>query len=221
VDSQLLGAARNNSEERVTGLINRHGAQPWCADGDGMTPLHHACASDHDNIAILKTLIDEYADVDAVNKAGESPLRLAINQKGPQSAKAKYIRTRGGKDIGPRAVQASRSGPPAPEPPAPPALQNYNPPNHNIARDLKISPEQDFSFFKSTPTRFDDDMQRLEELNHYAKLASIAARVNFLDQYRPPEFGYLSPSEQSEVENIAAKSREKVRDLQLWDNVYS
>ena len=64
-----------------------------------MTPLHHACASEHDNTAILKMLIDNAADVDAVNKAGESPLRLAINQKGPQSAKAKYIRTRGGKDI--------------------------------------------------------------------------------------------------------------------------
>lgn len=213
VDGQLLGAARSDSEERVKGLVEIHGAHPWWADQDDMTPLHHACASEHDNIEILKTLIDKSADVDAVNNAGESPLRLAINKKGPHSAKAKYMRTRGGKDIGPRTVQASRSGPPAPAPPAP---QNYNPPNYNIARDLKISPEQDFSFFKSTSTRLDDDIQRLAELDHQAKLKLIAAEVNFLDQYWPPEFCYLSPSDQSEVENIAAKMQEKV---QLWDNV--
>ena len=101
--AQLQGASRSDSEERINSLLKDHDAHPWCVDQDGMTPLHHASASPFNNLAILGMLIQRGVDVDAVSKAGESPLRLAINQKGPRSAKASCIRSRGGKDIGPPA----------------------------------------------------------------------------------------------------------------------
>jgi hypothetical protein len=187
-----------------------------------MTPLHHACASEHDNTAILKMLIDNAADVDAVNKAGESPLRLAINQKGPQSAKAKYIRTRGGKDIGPRAVQASRSGPPAPQPqpqPAPRAPQNYNPPNYNIACDLNSSPDRKFSFLQSTSPQWVGFRSRdasSDSSSHRAELRRIADQeFDFLDDFVPLEFKRLSPWDQSTVLEMVREMEDRAQHAEV------
>ena len=153
-----------------------------------MTPLHHACASEHDNIEILKMLIDNAADVDVVNKAGESPLRVAINNKGPYSAKANFIRRRGGKDIGPRAVQLVHTGPPAsaPQPAPASAPQNYNLPNYNFARDLQIIPDQKFSFLRSVTPPLDGS--RLGNvLRHNSMLGDYFAPsdLGILDDYYP------------------------------------
>jgi ankyrin repeat protein len=68
-----------------------------------MTALHYACASDRDDVEILEVLLGKgCADVNALNRAGESPLRLAINRKGAFSATARYLRDSGGKDLGPK-----------------------------------------------------------------------------------------------------------------------
>jgi ankyrin repeat protein len=57
-----------------------------------MTALHNACTSDHGSVGKLKLLLDDGgADIDALNNAGESPLRLAINHQGAYSATAKYL----------------------------------------------------------------------------------------------------------------------------------
>jgi hypothetical protein len=73
-----------------------------------MTALHHACNSGPDDTEKIKLLLDEGgADIDAVNNAGESPLRLAINRKGAFSATARYLRDSGGKDLGPKPRQTS------------------------------------------------------------------------------------------------------------------
>jgi ankyrin repeat protein len=73
-----------------------------------MTALHYACDSDRDDVEILEVLLGKgCADVNALNKAGESPLRLAINRKGAFSATARYLRDSGGKDLGPKPRQTS------------------------------------------------------------------------------------------------------------------
>jgi hypothetical protein len=178
-----------------------------------MTPLHHACASEHDNIEILKMLIDNAADVDVVNKAGESPLRVAINQKGLYSAKANYIRARGGKDIGPRAVQFSRSGvppppsprpssPPPPPPSPPPRLwwpQDHNSANHNIACDPNSSPDSNFPFPRNTSPDW---------FWHNSRLQGIADKFDALDDFQPAEFYGLSDADK---ETVSSMRREKAR----------
>jgi hypothetical protein len=73
-----------------------------------MTALHHACNSGPDGAEKIKLLLDEGgANIDALNKAGESPLRLAINCKGAFSATARCLQDRGGIDQGPRPRQTS------------------------------------------------------------------------------------------------------------------
>jgi hypothetical protein len=101
-------AARDGSESRVRCLLNKLDAHAWYQDEDGMTALHHACNSGPDDTEKIKLLLDEGgADIDAVNNAGESPLRLAINRKGASGATARYLRDSGGKDLGPKPRQTS------------------------------------------------------------------------------------------------------------------
>jgi hypothetical protein len=167
-----------------------------------MTPLHHACASEHDNIEILKLLIDNSADVDALNNALESPLRVAINKKGPYSAKANYIRARGGKDIGPRAVQLGRSGPLGPPQPPPPS-QDYNTRMFDIVSSLEFSPVGEFTLVRSTsPPGFSWISE--DALSHRAKLERIAAQCDLLDDYKPSDFNSLSPADKRTVVDMAA-----------------
>jgi hypothetical protein len=76
-----------------------------------MTALHNACTSDPGSVGKLKLLLDDGgADIDALNNAGESPLRLAINHQGAYSATAKYLIDCGGKDLGPPPHQTSPVG---------------------------------------------------------------------------------------------------------------
>lgn len=231
VDGQLLGASRSDSEERVTGLINIHGAHPWCADKNGMTPLHLASASDFDNVEILKMLIDNSADVDALNKAGESPLRIAINQKGPYSMKANYIRSRGGKDIGAPAMPSNRTnrpGPPAP-PPQDTSAHSRNG-TQNLDFDLPPNVKQYFSTLpkhNKTPYRSTSPSPLDEEAAYRFKLEEIADMVDGLDDYTPSAYYTLPDSDRATVdrmvsERMAEKRKAHLRLLQKpWDYNFS
>jgi hypothetical protein len=107
-DRQVLVAARDGSTSRIRSLFNKKDAHGWSHDDTGMTALHHACASRRDDVEILKVLLEEgSANVNALNKAGESPLRLAINRKGAFSATVRYLRDCGGRDLGPPPRQTS------------------------------------------------------------------------------------------------------------------
>jgi hypothetical protein len=67
-----------------------------------MTALHYACSSGPDDTEKIKLLLDEGgANINALNKAGKSPLHLAIDWKGESSATAVYLALYGGKDLGP------------------------------------------------------------------------------------------------------------------------
>jgi ankyrin repeat protein len=106
-DRQVLVAARDGSTSRIRNLFEEKDAHGWYQDENGMTALHYACASDRDDVEILEVLLGKgCADVNALNRAGESPLRLAINRKGAFSATARYLRDSGGKDLGPKPRQA-------------------------------------------------------------------------------------------------------------------
>jgi ankyrin repeat protein len=107
-DRQVLVAARDGSTSRIRNLFEEKDAHGWYQDENGMTALHYACASDRDDVEILEVLLGKgCADVNALNRAGESPLRLAINRKGAFSATARYLRDSGGKDLGPKPRQTS------------------------------------------------------------------------------------------------------------------
>jgi hypothetical protein len=100
--------SRDRSTDRVRCLLNKYDAHAWYQVEKGMTALHYACNSGPDDAEKIKLLLDEGgAKIDALNKAGESPLRLAIKRKGAFSATARCFRDRGGIDQGPRPRQTS------------------------------------------------------------------------------------------------------------------
>ena len=49
------------------------------ADNFGMTPLHHACAEGHVDVAVL--LVKLGADVDRLDKNGQTPVQCASDDK--------------------------------------------------------------------------------------------------------------------------------------------
>lgn len=169
-------------------------------------------------------LIDNAADIDAVNKAGESPLRLAINQKGDHSAKANYIRARGGKDIDPSGVHVGRAAPPP---------QRDNAHNRNIAhdgdfiRDRKSSPHQSITRGLRTPSSSSIDLirpssdlnefvlrnirglrhdQDIDERVHRRRhLEMIAAMIDVVDDFWPQDYKDLSYEDKCTVRAMASE----------------
>ena len=71
INSALFRAIRNNDTYRVQRLI-RFGANVNTVDRNGQTPLIYAVlnAMQHQNIDISRLLIEEGADVDAVDRRG-------------------------------------------------------------------------------------------------------------------------------------------------------
>ena len=73
----LLAATRDSWHGRPEAVMTllANGADPRSADADGNTPLHHAARSSDPGVAAL--LRDAGADIDALNRAGQSPLGSA------------------------------------------------------------------------------------------------------------------------------------------------
>jgi uncharacterized protein len=73
----LLAATRDSWHGRADAVMTllSNGANPLTADADGNTPLHGAVLSGEPTVAAM--LLDAGASIDALNKAGASPLSIA------------------------------------------------------------------------------------------------------------------------------------------------
>ncbi|GLQ98562.1 ankyrin repeat domain-containing protein [Dyella mobilis] len=73
----LLAATRDSWHGRADAVMTllTNGASPLAADAEGNTPLHGAVLSGEPTVAAM--LLDAGASVDAINKAGASPLSVA------------------------------------------------------------------------------------------------------------------------------------------------
>ena len=89
----LMLALHQRNSDAINVFLNA-GINPFIADGNGNTCLHHAVLV-HSNKKTLQAIVDNGADVNALNKENESPLILASIMR---NVGAIYVRLEAGAD---------------------------------------------------------------------------------------------------------------------------
>ncbi|XP_029811446.1 ankyrin repeat domain-containing protein 26-like [Suricata suricatta] len=79
---ELSELSANSAEDADSCILLEHGADPNLMDNSGNTALHYAVVGE--NTSIAEKLLLHNADVEARNKAGLTPLLLAINENKEQ-----------------------------------------------------------------------------------------------------------------------------------------